>query len=88
MAYDTILRYEDLNDVSTETYDFFETNIWNEMNYHKREAARYDRFNKALQQRLQRGNMTELDFVLCMDYFEQYYDWTPEQIFEKVFEGR
>ena len=68
MAYDAILRYEDLNDTSTETYGFFEANIWDEMNYHRREAARYDRFDRALQQRLQRDNMTELDFVLCMDY--------------------
>lgn len=88
MAYDAILRYEDLSDTSTETYGFFEANIWDEMNYHKREASCYDRFDRALQQRLQSGNMTELDFVLCMDYFEQHYDWTPEQIFEKVFGGK
>lgn len=88
MAYDAILRYDDLNGTSTETYGFFEANIWDGMNYHRREAARYDRFDRALQQRLQRGNMTELDFVHCMNYFEQHHDWTPERIFEKVFEGR
>ena len=88
MAYGIILRYDDLNDTSTETYGLFEANLWDEIDSRRQELARLIRFDKALQQRLQRGNMTELDFVLCMDYFEQHYDWTPEQIFEKVFEGR
>lgn len=88
MAYGAILRYEDLNDTSTKTYGFFEASIWEEMNYHKREVARYEKFDRALQQRLQRSNITQLEFVLCMNYFRQYIDWTPEQIFEKVFEGR
>lgn len=88
MAYGIILRYDDLNDTSTETYGLFEANLWDEIDSRRQELARLIRFDKALQQRLQHSDMTELDFVLCMDYFEQYHDWTPEQIFEKVFEGR
>lgn len=89
MAYDIVLRYDDLNDTSTETYGLFEANLWDEIDSHRQELARLVRFDKALQQRLQSNKtMTELDFAHCVNLFEEHYNWTPEQIFEKVFGGR
>lgn len=89
MAHDIVLRYDDLNDTSTETYGLFEANLWDEIDSRRQELARLIRFNKALQQRLQSNKtMTELDFAHCVNLFEEHYNWTPEQIFEKVFERR
>lgn len=89
MAYDIVLRYDDLNDTSTETYGLFEANLWDEINSRRQELARLVRLDKALQQRLQSNKiMTELDFARCVNLSEMHRDWTPEQIFEKVFERR
>lgn len=89
MAHDIVLRYDDLNDTSTEIYGLFEANLWDEINSRRQELARLVRFDKALQQRLQSNKtMTELDFACCVNLFEEYHNWTPEQIFEKVFERR
>ena len=86
MAYDIVLRYDDLNDTSTETYGLFEANLWDEIDSHRQELARLIRFDKALQQRLQSNKtMTELDFAHCVNLFEEHHNWTPEQIFERVF---
>ena len=89
MAHDTVLRYDDLNDTSTETYDLFEANLWDEINSRRQELARLIRFDKALQQRLQSNKaITEFDFVHCLYLFGIYKEWTPEQIFERVFGGK
>lgn len=89
MAHDIVLRYDDLNDTSTETYGLFEANLWDEIDSRRQELARLVRFDKALQQRLQSDKtMTELDFARCVNLFEEHHNWTPEQIFEKVFERR
>ena len=89
MAYDAILKYDDLNDVSTDTYQLFDANLWQEMDFHRREAARIDRLNRALQQKLQaHKTMTELDFACCVNLADCHREWTPEQIFEKVFGGK
>lgn len=88
MAHDTVLRYDDLNDTSTETYGLFEANLWDVINSRRQELARLIRLDKALQQRLQSNKtMTELDFGRCLSLFEMY-EWTPEQIFERVFGGK
>lgn len=85
MAHDIVLRYDDLNDTSTETYGLFEANLWDEIDFRRHELARLVRFDKALQQRLQSNKtMTELDFARCVDLFEMHKEWTPEQIFERV----
>ena len=89
MAYDIILRYDDLNDTSTETYGLFEANLWDEIDSRRQELARLIRFDKALQQRLQSNKtMTEFDFACCVNLFEIHRDWTPEQIFERIFGGK
>lgn len=89
MAHDIVLRYDDLNDISTETYGLFEANLWDEIDSRRQELARLIRFDKALQQRLQSDKtMTEFDFVGCIYFFAIHKDWTPEQIFERVFGGK
>lgn len=89
MAYDIVLRYDDLNDTSTETYGLFEANLWDEIDSRRQELARLIRFDKALQQRLQSNKtMTELDFARCVNFFEEHKDLTVEQIFERVFGGK
>lgn len=89
MAHDIVLRYDDLNDTSTETYSLFEANLWDEIDSRRQELARLVRFDKALQQRLQSNKtMTELDFVRCLYLFGIYKEWTPEQIFERAFGGK
>lgn len=89
MAHNIVLRYDDLNDTSTDTYGLFEANLWDEINSHRQELERLVRFDKALQQRLQSNKtMTEFDFVSCIYFFAIYKDWTPEQIFERVFGGK
>ena len=40
MAYDIVLRYDDLNDTSTETYGLFEANLWDEIDSRRQELAR------------------------------------------------
>ena len=89
MAYPIILQYDDLNDTSTETYGLFKENLWDVINSRRQELARLIRLDKALQQRLQSNKtMTELDFGRCIYLSVVHKDWTPEQIFEKVFERR
>ena len=89
MAHDIVLRYDDLNDTSTETYGLFEAKLWDEIDSRRQELARLVRFDKALQQRLQSNKtITEFDFVRCLYLFGIYKEWTPEQIFERVFGGK
>ena len=89
MAHDIVLQYDDLNDTSTETYGLFEANLWDEIDSRRQELARLVRFDKALQQRLQSNKtITEFDFAHCVNLLEEHHNWTPEQIFEKVFKRR
>ena len=89
MAHDIVLRYDNLNDTSTETYGLFKANLWDEIDSRRQELARLVRFDKALQQRLQSNKtITEFDFVRCLYLFGIYKEWTPEQIFERVFGGK
>lgn len=89
MAHDVVLRYDDLNDTSTETYGLFKAILWDVINSRRQELARLIRLDKALQQRLQSNKtMTELDFGRCAYLSVIHKDWTPEQIFEKVFGGK
>lgn len=75
MAYDIVLRYDDLNDISTETYGLFEANLWDEIDSHRQELVRLVRFDKALQQRLQSNKtMTEVDFARCINLFEGHHN--------------
>lgn len=89
MAHDIVLRYDDLNDTSTEIYGLFKANLWDVINSRRQELARLIRLDKALQQRLQSNKtMTELDFGRCIHLSVVHKEWTPEQIFERVFGGK
>lgn len=48
MAHDIVLRYDDLNGTSTETYGLFKAILWDVINSRRQELARLIRLDKAL----------------------------------------